>query len=172
MTDESDSGQIFGEFISGLRGLQFGRMETLEARGARVCQTNLTVLTAAVAVAAFFSKHFFASSVAPASLGLLVVSFLTVVVSTIYGMQVQAGTSEYAVTSNETLDRMVGDKRNCPAEEARFIIAKRDVETIKTLSPRNEERAQKLKSAVSFQMMFVALLVAAVMTELIGRAFS
>lgn len=167
--DDSDTGLVFSEWISDLRSLEFQRMQTLEARGARICQTNLAILTGGIAVAAFLLGKLNPSAITPVSGAVLTDALLALIASLVYGSVVQAGTSKYLLADKDTLGKMVGSKWQRPTSEARFNCARRDVETINSLSEENETRAKRLQKALDFQIAFVVLVSLAIAIEIAGR---
>lgn len=144
-------------------------MQTLETRGSRVSQTNLAVLTAALAIATLLAKKFEASAITHVSGLVLVFSASSLVVSLIYASFAHAGTSKISLTDEKTLDTMTGSKFMCRPVEARFVAAKRDAETVKSLYIANEKRGAHLEAAVALQIVFVVYLVLAVSVEIMGR---
>jgi hypothetical protein len=167
--DDGRIGEVFSEHISGLRDLEFDRMKTLEARGALILRTDLALLAAGAAIATFTIGRSSILHVSPFAAVVALAAVGSFVFSMTYASRVQAGTSEYMLTSDDTLDLMVGEKWRVPAAEAGQIAAIRDVEFIKSVRPENQARANRLKTALNFQIAFVLLLVLAGAVELADR---
>ncbi|MFL0179012.1 hypothetical protein [Mycobacterium sp. SMC-15] len=172
LSNESKTGQVFSDYISRLRELEFQRMQILETRGARISQTNLAILTAVLAIATLLAEKFKPSDATPGSLTLLAAGGFALIASLIYASLVHAGTSKVALTDNATLDRMAGEKFKCPTVEARFITANRDADTVKSLYAANEKRGAHLKAALTLQVLFVIFLVLAITLEAVARTFT
>lgn len=170
MSDETRGSEVFSDHILDLRSVEFDRMKTLEGRGALILRTDLAIIGAAAALATFTigrpptSFHISVWTAIGASLALVAFVF-----SVVYAARVQGGTSDYKLTSDETLDKMVGEKWGVSANEAGKIISNRNVESIKSLRPENGERANRLKKALRFQIAFILLLVATATTEIVAR---
>jgi hypothetical protein len=170
MPDDSEGREVLADHILDLRGAEFERMKTLESRGALILRTDLAIIGAAAALATFTIGR------SPTGLhvalwtgigaGLALVAF---VVSVVYAARVQGGTSDYKLTSDSTLDKMVGEKWGVSANEAAKITSKRNVESIQSLRPENDARANRLKWALRYQIAFILLLVAAATTEIAVR---
>ncbi|MFI2837547.1 hypothetical protein [Mycolicibacterium sp. PDY-3] len=165
----SGSGQVFADYISRGRELEFQRMQTLEARGARVSQTNLAVLTAFLAIAALFAEKFKPSEATPAAMVFLASGAAALVASLIYASLAHAGTSKIKLTSNATLELMVGKNFRDSDVQARFVAANRDADTVKSLYAANEKRAAHLEIALALQILFVIYLALAISVEVLGR---
>jgi hypothetical protein len=160
MSGEPRVGEDFAEHILDLRGVEFDRMKTLEGRGALILRTDLAILGGAAALATFtLGRSASPLHVSPATAVGAILSLIAFVVSILHAARVQGGTSDYMLTSDETLDKMVGEKWRAPAEEAGLITSKRNVESIQSLRPENEVRAKRLKKALRFQIAFILLLV-------------
>jgi hypothetical protein len=147
-------------------------MQILEARGTRVSQANLAILTAVLAIATLLADKIKPSDATPGSLFLLVAGSSALIASLVYASLVHAGTSKVALTDNATLDRMTGEKFKCPAVEARFITANRDADTVKSLYTANEKRGSHLKLALALQVLFVIFIVLAGTLEAAARTFT
>jgi hypothetical protein len=169
VADNDRTGQVFSEHIAGLRDLEFDRMKTLEGRGALILRTDLALLTAAAAIATFTIGRSMPLHVAPITAFVTLIAVGTFVLSVIFAARVQAGTSEYMLTSDSTLDLMVGEKWNVSDGEAGQIAAIRDVEFVKSVRPENQVRANQLKRALRSQIAFVLLLVLAGSVEVCDR---
>lgn len=170
MPDDTEGREVFADHILDLRGVEFERMKMLEGRGALILRTDLAIIGAAAALVTFTIGR------SPAGLhislwtgigaGLAVITF---VASVVYAACVQGGTSDYKLTSDGTLDKMVGEKWGVSANEAGKITSKRNVESIQSLRPENDDRAKRLKWALRYQIAFILLLVAAATAEIAVR---
>lgn len=170
MSNETPGRETFSDHILDLRGVEFDRMKTLEGRGALILRTNLAILGAAAAIATFTigrspsGLHISAWTAAGAF-----VALVAFVLSLVYAARVQGGTSDYKLTSDETLNLMVGDKWGVSANEAGNITSKRNVESIQSLRPANNDRAKRLQKALRYEIVFILLLVATGAAEIIAR---
>lgn len=147
-------------------------MQILEARGTRISQANLAILTSVLAIATLLADKFKPSDATPSSLILLASGGAALIASLVYASLVHAGTSKVSLTDDATLDKMVGEKFECPAVEARFITANRDADTVKSLYAANERRGAHLKVALTLQVLFVIFLALAIAMELSARTIT
>lgn len=169
VADDDRPDEVFAHHISQLRDLQFDRMKTLQGRGALILKTDLAVLTAAGALAALTIGRSSSFRLAPETATFVVLGLLAFIFSLAYSALVQAGTSDYMLTDDKILDLMVGAKWQAAADEARFVVANRGVDTIKSLDRANALRAKRLQKALAFQLAYVLLLVLATVFEICAR---
>jgi hypothetical protein len=170
MPDDTEGREVLADHILDLRGVEFERMKTLEGRGALILRTDLAIIGAAAALATFTigrsptGLHMSLWTAIGAGLALL-----AFVVSVVYAARVQGGTSDYKLTTDGTLNLMVGEKWGVSANEAANITSKRNVEVIQSLRPENDDRAKRLKWALRCQIAFILLLVVTSIAEIAVR---
>lgn len=162
------AGEIYLAHITDLVKSEFERRQRLENRGQAVMTTSSGLLTLFVAIATFMAHegYHFANC---AAVFIICISFGVFVIAAALGIAAVNAFTTYIATSDATVDDMVGDHWDGDVDEARWICAKRQIETIKSLRVQNRRKGRLALAGPITQLGAITLLAIAVLIEVLTK---
>lgn len=166
MSADESAGDVFSSHIDELMKGEFERRQRLESRGQAITTTSAGLLTLFVGIATLMmgQKYHFSSHNA-----VLVIcyAFGAFLLASAIGIATQNAFVAYSSTASQTLDDMVGEHWEDAADDAKWICAKRQVDTVKSLRSQNAKKARLALGGAVVQLVAIALLASGILTEVL-----
>jgi hypothetical protein len=172
---------VYAEFVAGELEREFERRRTLDQRGISVVTSSSTLVTLLAALAAFMAARPTGTSTATtaaatlgtarptgtsvATFGLALMSF---VVAALLGLLANRSRAYQVLDEESMLSLRQEDAWNLSADEARWLIVGRQVDTLTSLRAGNFLKSRLVNRALMAQIAALALLAIAIITHVVA----